>query len=204
MNDFSISHIFTLLFLMLGPFKIIGPYAEIIRTADRKLAHKIAFRATIYSGVSLLIAAFLGETILKKYGIPVPILALSAGIILFLVAIMKIIQQFEVHKPKDENASIPSLEMALYPLAFPTIVTPYGIAAVVVLLSMAPDAKIQFQIGAVVLGIMLLNLAVMLLSRKIPKFIGLILALLGAILGMVQVALGLLIIYNSMTALLGS
>ncbi len=85
----------------------------------------------------------------------------------------------------------------MYPLAFPTIVTPYGIAAVIVFMALMPDMKGRLMIGAVVLGIMLLNLVFMLVNRYIFKFLALVLPVLAAVLGVVQVALGLWIMYRS-------
>ena len=200
MND--ITHIFTILFLMLGPFKIIGPYSKITAGADPVLARNIAIRAILISSAALLLAALLGENILSKYGIPVPILAMSGGIILFLVAIMNVIQQFSWHPEHEEIKEVPTLKMAMYPLAFPTIVTPYGIAAVIVFMALMPDLNGRLMIGAVVLGIMVLNLVIMLVNKYIFKFLAMVLPVLGAVLGVVQVALGLWIIYRAYTQLL--
>jgi multiple antibiotic resistance protein len=94
--------------------------------------------------------------------------------------------------------------MAVNPLAFPTIVTPYGIAAVIIFLSMYPEPKDRLYIAVVVLSIMALNLIIMLITRYIYKFLAIFLSILGAILGIVQVALGLLVIYNQLKILLAS
>jgi multiple antibiotic resistance protein len=100
------------------------------------------------------------------------------------------------------NIVAPSMSMALNPLAFPIIVTPYGIAAVIVFLTFCTDLKSRLDIGIIVLGIMALNLFIMLITRHIYKFLSVFLAILGAILGVVQVALGLNIIYNQLSNLL--
>ena len=113
------SQIFTILFLMLGPFKIIGPFVKITKNADPVLTRKIAVRAILYSIVILLLAAFLGEGILEKYGIPLPILSLSAGIIFFLVALLNIINQFNPAEAHKENTGTPSLATAMNPTCFP-------------------------------------------------------------------------------------
>lgn len=194
--------IFTFLFLMLGPFKLIGPYAKITIGADPALANKIAFRAIIISSIALLFAGSLGQLILKRFGIPVPILGLSGGIILFLVALLNIIKQFTPSSSNELTITAPSLNMALNPLAFPTIVTPYGIAAVIVFLAFCTDLKSRLIVGVIVLGIMALNLIIMLITKHIYKFLSVFLAILGAILGVVQVALGLNIIYNQLRNLL--
>jgi multiple antibiotic resistance protein len=195
--------VFAFLFLMLGPFKIIGPFAKITLGATPELTRQIAFRAIIFSSIVLLIAAFLGARIMSNFNIPMPILAISGGIILFLVALLNIIKQFGTSLSNEENVINPTLNMALNPLAFPTIVTPYGIAAVIVLLALSPDLSSKLTVGAIVLVIMALNLIFMLITRYIFKIIAVFLALLGAILGVVQVALGLMVIYNQFRILLG-
>jgi multiple antibiotic resistance protein len=199
---FPLAQIFTFLFLMLGPFKIIGPFSAATKGADAGVARRIAIQATLFASAALLIAALLGDRILGSYGIPLPVLALSAGLILFLVALQNILQQF--NSPGEAPAApapTPSVHTALSPLAFPTIVTPYGIAALVVFLAFTPDLRTQLMIGAIVLVIMLLNLAVMLLARKVLSVLGVLLPILGAVIGIVQVALGLQIINNSLRAL---
>ncbi|MEJ2328424.1 MAG: MarC family protein [Gammaproteobacteria bacterium] len=203
-NDpFPLVHIFTFLILMLGPFKIIGPFAKVTRGADAALRRQIALQAILFSTIALLIAGFAGEYILTKYTIPLPILALTAGIILFLVALQNTLSQFgpKTSGREAETVPNPTLKEALSPIAFPTIVTPYGIAALVVFLSFSSDLQSQFMIGGVVLAVMLLNLVVMLNVWRIGPVLNIALAILGAVIGVIQVALGLQIINNSLKAL---
>jgi len=198
------TQIFAFLFLMLGPFKILGPYTAITRNADSKLARQIALRAILFASISLLVAAVLGEQIISNFGIQLPILALAAGIILFLVALMNILQQYTPSAPQDGNVAPPTMNLAVSPLAFPIIVTPYGIAAVIIFLALSPDLHSQLIIGAFVLVIMALNLVFMLVNKYIFKVLAVVLPILGAILGVVQVALGVKVIYNSITQLLST
>ena len=194
--------VFTLLFLMLGPFKIIGPFSKITQGADPKLIRQIAVRAMMFSSLALLLAAFLGQRIISNFDIPLPILAISGGLILFLVALLTIIKQFGTATSNEEKNIVPTLNIALSPLAFPIIVTPYGIAAIIVFLALSPDLSGKLYVGAIVLAIMALNLILMLITRHIYKFLAVFLSLLGAILGIVQVAVGLMIIYNQFRILL--
>ena len=201
-TQFPLGQVFTFLFLMLGPFKIIAPFSQITRGADASVTRRIALQATLFASAALLIAAVLGDRILSSYQIPIPVLALSAGIILFLVALQNIMQQFTPHSDSAATSvPAPSAHSAMTPLAFPTIVTPYGIAALVVFLSFSSDLQTQLIIGAIVLVIMLLNLIVMLTTRKMLPVLGVVLPILGAVIGIVQVALGLQIINNSLKAL---
>lgn len=202
-EKFPIAQIFTFLFLMLGPFKIIGPFTSITKGADVALTRQIALQAILFSSLALLVAAFIGEFILARYGIPLPVLSLSAGIILFLVALQSVLQQYAPPASRSEadTPPTPNLKVALTPLAFPTIVTPYGIAALVVFLTFSADLQSRLMIGVIVFVIMLLNLIAMLTARHIGPVLGISLAILGAVIGVIQVALGLQIINNSLSAL---
>lgn len=201
MND--IMHYFTVLFLMLGPFKIVGPFHEITAATPPSLSRQIAVRAILYSSAALLVAGLIGQNIVNNFGIPIPILALSGGIILFLVAIVNVISQFKMGIPdKNVNAQPATLQMAINPLAFPTIVTPYGIAAVIVFLALSPDQQSRLAIGIVVLIIMALNLVFMVYIKSLWRILAFILPLLAAILGVIQVALGLQIIYKSLNEII--
>lgn len=201
-QDLPPVQIFTLLFLMLGPFKIIGPFAQITKGADDRQARRIALLAIVFACAALLVAALLGRSILDSYRIPVPVMALAGGLILFLVALKNLLAQFETH-PDDSPSAVapPAMKVALMPIAFPTIVTPYGIAAVVVLMAVAPDAQAQWVVGGIVVAIMLVNLVIMMLARRILPVMGIALPILGAVLGVVQVALGLQIIHNALTTM---
>ena len=191
----DVIQIFTFLFLMLGPFKIIGPFVKMTQHTTPVFTRQLAARAILFSILAVLVASFMGEKVLGNFGIPVPVLALAGGIVLFLVALSNVIQQYTPPEASDDQPA-PTLMMALSPLAFPTIVTPYGIAAVIVFMTISPDINTQLLIGAMVIGIMLLNLAAMLLARHIGKILFLFLSILGSVLGIIQVALGLMIIVN--------
>ena len=192
----------TFLFLMLGPFKIIGPFAKMTVHASPQLANQIALRAIVFSVLSLLVASFLGEKVLNNFGIPIPILAMTGGIILFLVALANVISQYTPDPPSEEFA-VPTIKLAFNPLAFPTIITPYGLAAVIVFMAISPDNHTKLIIGAIVTGIMLINLLVMMVTRFMGKSLFLILSILGSVLGLVQVALGLWIVIMQVKAVFG-
>lgn len=194
--------IFSLTFLMLGPIKIVGPFAKITHGADPALVRNLAVRAIIFASLALLVAAFAGEAFLRSYTIPIPVLVLAAGIVLFLVALMGILQQFSppAH-PGGDPAPTPTLGMAITPIAFPTIVTPYGVAAFIVFLALSPDNETKLKIGAILLAVMVLNLVAMLLARSILRVMGLVLQILGAVLGIIQVAIGLDLIVTAVKAL---
>ena len=180
--------IFTFLFLMLGLFKVVGPFAKITERAEPRLAHRIALRVTLVSSLALVFAAVLGQATLNRYDIPLPDLALAGGVILFLVALRATLLQSAPSSAAGDEAAV---NMSITQLALPTIVTPYGVAALIIFLALRPDLEGRLMIAVILLAIMLVNLVVMLLARHIHRVLGVLLQILGAVLGIVQVALAI-------------
>ena len=126
------------------------------------------------------------------------------GVILFLVAIRTVLEQFAAPEPSADEVALEGqavVKLALRPLAFPGIVTPYGIAALVVFLAFSQSVEARLTIAAAVVGIMALNLVFMLAARRLQVVFALALPVLGAVLGVVQVALGLQIMNIALRAL---
>ena len=120
-----------------------------------------------------------------------PVLAITGGLILFLAALDTVMQQFRGPAGADAQDMPLSLSLAVSPLAFPTIVTPSGIAAVIIFVTLSPDLAGKLTIGLLLLVILLLDLIAMWYARAILKWLALPLYILGAVLGVIQVALGL-------------
>ena len=85
--------IFALLFLMLGPIKLLGPFAAATKDCDRVFCLRLATRAFLFSAAAVTIAGALGQQMLDNFAIPVLVLQIAAGLILFLVALQAVMQQ---------------------------------------------------------------------------------------------------------------
>jgi multiple antibiotic resistance protein len=178
-------------FLLLGPIKIVGPFAKLTRGADPHFCGQLAVRSILLAVGALAAAAILGEAFLSRYRISVPVLAITGGLILFLAALDTVMQQFRGPAGVDAKEMPPSLSLAVSPLAFPIIVTPSGIAAVIIFVALSPDLTGRLTIGLLLLVILMLDLLAMWYARAILKWLTLPLHILGAVLAVIQVALGL-------------
>jgi small neutral amino acid transporter SnatA (MarC family) len=155
----------------------------------------------LFSIGAVSIAASLGERMLDNFAIPVLVLQIAAGLILFLVALQAVMQQYSAAHP-SERTEPPSLALAFSPLAFPMIVTPYGIAAVTILMALAPTTQIRLTVAGVVFFILFLDWLAMLAARVIVRWLGPLLLLLGVVLGVNQVALGLQLMIGGISGLI--
>lgn len=194
--------IFALLFLMIGPMKILGPFVMMTRGADAHFRRQLATRAILFSAAALAIAGLLGQRMLQNFNIPLQVLALTGGLVLFLVALQTVLEQFKRPDAPRGEAPKPDLAMAINPLAFPTIVTPYGIAAMIIFVCLVEgDPAAQLTIAGLVALILAMNWLAMLYAQVILKYAGTALQVFAVVLGVTQVALGLMIILQSLSSL---
>jgi multiple antibiotic resistance protein len=197
----DLGEVFTFLFLMLGPINVLGPFVKMTEGADDRFRRQLAIRATILSCAALATAAVVGERTLRDYSVSLNVLALTGGLVLSAVAFQTILEQFRpvaIDKTVAENLS---LDSAVLRLAFPTIVTPYGIAAVIVFIAIATETSTEVLIFLLALGVLMLDLFAMLIARPLLKWLGAPLLILNAVLAIIQLAFGVQIILTSLAAI---
>lgn len=192
--------IFTLLFVTIGPIKLLGPFARATAALDAAALRALALRTAGIATVIAIVGGFVGRGMLENWQVPVMVLRLTAGMILFVVAFRLVLQPYEA------AGAAPAVAAAGEPptparLVFPMVVTPHGVAAVIVLLAMSRDAARTGLIVGTILAVMLLNLLAMVYVRPLLRVLGMPLQLLGVVLGVLQVALSLQIALASLRGL---
>jgi len=192
--------IFAFLFLMLGPIKILGPFVAMTEGTDKPFRRRLATRAFLFSLAAVVIATSIGRRMLTNLNIPLQVLALTGGLILFLVALQQVLQQYTGPRGPVQAAP-PTLALAFAPLAFPTIVTPYGVAAVIIFTAIAPDVTASGLVLGLVLLVLALDWLAMLFAHTVVRWLGPMLQLFGVVLGVTQVALGLQVILRTLSTL---
>jgi multiple antibiotic resistance protein len=192
---------FTFFFLMLGPIKILAPFVKMTEDTEDRFRRQLAVRATIFSSFALAAAALIGDKALQKYGVSLNVLALTGGLVLAAVALQAILEQFRP-APTDKVAveTLP-LDSAVLRLAFPTIITPYGIAAVIIFTAIASDTSTKVAVFLLALGVLLMDLLAMLIARPLLKWLGAPLLILNAVLAIIQLAFGVQVMVNSLAAI---
>jgi multiple antibiotic resistance protein len=196
------AEIFTLFFVTLGPLKILGPFAQRTHDLDDDTARKVAVRAFVIATLAIVAGGFIGRALAGNWNVSIPALMLTAGVIFFLVALRQLLEQYELpHAPSAQPLPASPTAAALR-LVFPVVLTPYGIAAVIVLLAASRDAQRTELIIGLLVGVMVLNLLAMLFARRIMSGATVVvLQLLGAVLAVLQVALAVQIIIGGLQRL---
>ena len=193
--------VFTLLFVTLGPLKIVGPFVQLTREADEATMKAIAVRAFVLALVAVVAGGFLGQALLGSWDITIPALLLAGGVIFLLVGLTVVLEQYQPVHPAPPPLPAAPMAAAMR-ITFPTVVTPYGIAALIVFLANSHDAARTASILAILIGVMVLNLLAMLYARQMMGGVtAMVLQVLGAVLGVLQVALAVEMILRGLREL---
>jgi multiple antibiotic resistance protein len=197
----AIGAIFTLLFVTLGPIKVLGPFAQLTRDMDEAKMKALAVRAFAIALIAAIVGGFLGAVLVENWQISLAAVTLAGGVIFFLIGLSLVLEQYQPSRAAPPPLQGEPMAAALR-LAFPTVVTPYGIAAVIALIANSPDAARTAIIVATLIAVMVTNLLAMLYVRRIIRGITvLVLQILGAVLGVLQVALAVQIMIRGLRLL---
>lgn len=199
----SIRGLVPILLLMVGPLKIIPAFLKLTAKADGAMRRRMAWHGFLLATATVLVLALFGFRLLVNFNIPLTAILASAGLVLVLVALRLVLDQYDgdddlagaQHGPPEN----PGLELVVQPLVFPIILTPYGLATVITLSALVSQLEgSPINLLLILLAIMVANLLAMLFARPIlavlkPR----VLQMLGLVLGIIQLALGLGLLFTS-------
>jgi multiple antibiotic resistance protein len=204
-NMENVRYIFTIFFLTLGPLKTIPMFDRLTHDATSAYRLRVAGLATLLSTIIVLMLAGVGRNIITNWKVSASALAMTAGLLL-LASAFKLLSNFSLPKRIQEHPPMSAKdpwELAISPLAIPTIVTPYGLVAILAFMGSAQGRlSLELSIVALLLLIMGLNLVGMLITPLIVRWIGLIpLLIVGWVMATLQAALALQFIFVALRSL---
>lgn len=152
MEGISLNAIITISLTLFAVIDILGSI-PIIVDLRTKLGHIQSEKATMVSGVLMILFLFMGETLLGFLGLDVPSFAIAGAIIMFFLA-LEMILNIEIFKSTDDDKGVGSI----IPIAFPLIA---GSGTLTTIVSLRAD----YAMVNIIAGI-LLNLAFVYLVLK--------------------------------------
>jgi multiple antibiotic resistance protein len=189
----ELGYVFTIFFLTLGPIKTIPAFHVLTRAAEPADRRALALRATLLAtGISVAIAIVMRGT-LHSWRVSPDAMRIAGSILLFISAYQSVtgFTQPAAAPPPALTDRKQLLGLALKPLAIPIIITPWGVAAILMFITLARDStpKTLFVLE-LLLVVMVLNLLGMLVARRITTLVGLSsFQILGWIFGVMQAGL---------------
>ena len=193
--------IFTIFFITIGPLKLLGPFVQRTHGLDDATVRQIAVRAFLMATISAIAGGFLGAALLTNWHVSIGAMVIAGGLVFLLVGLRQLLEQYEPpHAPDPNMPALPAAPTAAaLKLLFPLVLTPFGIAAVIVLLALSTEGGRTELIVGMVVAVMLLNLITMPFARKILVGVTMvILQILGAVLGILQAGLAVQIILRGL------
>lgn len=165
----KIVHDALMIWVTIEPIGTVVLFAALTSGLSPTERRKTATRAIIYSAIVLLSAILVGQIILTAMHIQLISLQIAGGIILFLFGLQMIFGQTATAFSQSEAGH----DMAVFPLAIPSIVGPESIMVVILL---TDNYLYSITTQAITAGVMLSVLAVtyllMLLAEHLLRLIG--------------------------------
>lgn len=162
---------FVLFFAMIDPLGSVGVFLSLTASYTEEMKRKIAFKAVAIATGILLFFVILGEIILKQFQIPIPAFQVAGGIIIFLFAVQMIMG--ESKKPGSSESQPHGMEIAVFPLAIPSIASPGALLSCVLLTENDSfDVWEQALTSLAMLSVLVILLIMLLSSKYISRAIG--------------------------------
>ncbi|KAE8178877.1 MarC family protein [Photobacterium carnosum] len=184
---------FVVLWAVIDPIGSVPVYLSQTQHLTLKQRRKVALKAvTIATGV-LVFFLVAGQLLLEAMQIPLPAFQAAGGLVLLLFALTMI---FGESKPEQEQKLTQDVshselaDLAVYPLAIPSIASPGAMMAVVMLTDNHRYSVIDQAITAgVMVGVLLVTLFLLLSATTIQKWIGNIgAAIISRVMGLILAA----------------
>lgn len=162
--DYTFASATVLLLLITDPFGNIPIFVNALKRVSPERRKWVILREYLIAFGLLLSFMFVGEGFLRLMGLRDTSLQLAGGVVLFLIALRMIFPPVPGHEPDIQG------EPLIVPLAIPAIAGPSALATVILLVSQAPERRLEW-IAALTLT-MVLGVVVLLLAERIQRLLG--------------------------------
>ncbi len=152
----NFKEIFSVTLILFSVIDIIGSIPIVIELRKRNGVIE-SEKATLVAGLIMIVFLFLGESILKLFGVDVQSFAVAGAIIIFLIG-MEMILGRHIFRPSTDTTS-----SSIVPLAFPLIA---GAGTMTTIISL----KSQYASPNIIIGI-LLNLIIVYLVLRTSEWL---------------------------------
>jgi multiple antibiotic resistance protein len=162
---------FVLLSAVVDPIGTVPVFISATRGQSTENRRRVALRSAAIAAGILLFFIAVGEIVLKAMGVPILAFQIAGGIVLFLFALTMI---FGESKPEAEAGDIHrSNDVAIFPLATPSIASP-GAMMAVVLMTQNDLHTVDEQVVTAILMLVVIGITYMLMrgASLITRLIG--------------------------------
>ena len=192
--DYTFSSATVLLLLITDPFGNIPVFASALKNVPPERRARVIVRENLIAFGLLLSFMFVGEKFLRLMNLHETSLQMAGGVVLFIIALRMIFPS-----PPGPDNDLPG-EPLVVPLAIPAIAGPSALATVILLVSRAPERRLEW-IGALTLTIVI-DAIILLLAARIQRVLGdRFVVAMERLMGLILVAVAVEMLVNAFQAL---
>jgi multiple antibiotic resistance protein len=160
---------FMTIWTTVDPITNLALFASLTAAMHRKERRRIAWRASVYATIILVVAVVIGQILLDAMGIRLRSLQVAGGCILFVFGLQMVFGWIDQSGASVEKGR----DLAVFPLAVPAIAGPGAITAIILLTDNdVYSVNERAQTAVVLLVVLALNYVLLLLSDTILRIIG--------------------------------
>lgn len=186
-------------FFLFAPFFVVSMFLAMTKTKTVKERAAIANRAVIAAICISLVLMFFGEALFSILGITLDSFRIGAGALLFLSAVSLVSDGVRSHATGTESVD----DVAVVPLAIPTIIGPATIGAILVIGAELKSQELVYGIIGMLLALLAL-LVLLHIAGRIEKILGRTgLNILSKITGLILAAMAAQIVFTGIKSFLG-
>jgi MarC family membrane protein len=164
MMNYTFASATILLILITDPIGNIPIFANALKNVSPERRPWVILREVMIAFVLLLSFMFVGESFLKLMNLSELALQIGGGVILFLIALRMVFPTLANDDPETLE------EPLIVPLAIPAIAGPSALATVLLLVSQAPERRVEWIAALCVT--MSVSAVVLVLSERIQQIVG--------------------------------
>lgn len=154
-----------LLLLITDPLGNIPVFVSSLRAVPADRRARVIVREVLIAFALLLTFMFVGDSFLRAMSLSQVSLQIAGAVVLFLIALRMIFP------PRGEQAAtVPQHEPLIVPLAIPALAGPSALATVMLLVSQAPDRRLEW-VGALAVTMAVCAL-VLLGAERLQRVVG--------------------------------
>jgi small neutral amino acid transporter SnatA (MarC family) len=154
-----------LLLLITDPLGNIPIFVNSLRAVPPERRARVIVREVLIAFGLLLAFMFVGQSFLKAMSLSDVSLQIGGAVVLFLIALRMIFP------PPPQDSPVPLTEPLIVPLAIPALAGPSAMATVLLLVSQAPERRMEWVAALSVT--MLVCAVVLLLAERLQRVVGL-------------------------------
>jgi multiple antibiotic resistance protein len=202
MDAMNLIDIFLVVFIGMGPIKVLLVYLGATKDASKELQRKVAQKTVITATIVAILLLIAGALFMQILHFSTGALNIAGGLILLILALNMVLApaKKEDHQEAPDEATL--MSMAIYPLGMPLLLNPVGIVSLTVFSAETQELLQLGIIAAMVLVVAIIDYGAFLVSHRLDKHLTHErIMLLEKLLGVLLAALAVQMVLNGLAEL---